>query len=131
MSVAMRLTLLYIVSRMFITFILLVLSGYTKRNLMYDTAFFGVTGTAVMMPCIVLLCFIMKMFGMNWKEGLRYCIIASLAVYFLMNIIILSYFKNDYFLLAMFYGFKNEALIVILLCIVYMFIKWMMNICIK
>ena len=98
---------------------------------MYDTAFFGVTGTAVMMPCIVLLCFIMKMFGMNWKEGLRYCIIASLAVYFLMNIIILSYFKNDYFLLAMFYGFKNEALFVILLCIVYMFIKWMMNICIK
>ena len=84
-----------------------------------------------MMPCIVLLCFIMKMFGMNWKEGLRYCIIASLVVYFLMNIIILSYFKNDYFLLAMFYGFKNEALIVILLCIVYMFIKWMMNICIK
>ena len=131
MSVAMRLTLLYIVSRMFITFILLVLSGYAKRNLMYDTAFFGVAGTAVMMPCIVLLCFIMKMFGMNWKEGLRYCIIASLAVYFLMNIIILSYFKNDYFLLAMFYGFKNEALIVILLCIVYMFIKWMMNICIK
>ena len=131
MSVAMRLTLLYIVSRMFITFILLVLSGYAKRNLMYDTAFFGVTGTAVMMPCIVLLCFIMNMFGMNWKEGLRYCIIASLAVYFLMNIIILSYFKNDYFLLAMFYGFKNEALIVILLCIVYMFIKWMMNICIK
>ena len=98
---------------------------------MYDTAFFGVTGTAVMMPCIVLLCFIMKMFGMNWKEGLRYCIIASLAVYFLMNMIILLYFKNDYFLLAMFYGFKNEALIVILLCIVYMFIKWMMNICIK
>lgn len=131
MSVAMRLTLLYIVSRMFITFILLVLSGVAKRNLMYDTAFFGGTGTAVMMPCIVLLCFIMKMFGMNWKEGLRYCIIASLAVYFLMNIIILSYFKNDYFLLAMFYGFKNEALIVILLCIVYMFIKWMMNICIK
>lgn len=131
MSVAMRLTLLYIVSRMFITFILLVLSGDAKRNLMYDAAFFGVTGTAVMMPCIVLLCFIMKMFGMNWKEGLRYCIIASLAVYFLMNIIILSYFKNDYFLLAMFYGFKNEALIVILLCIVYMFIKWMMNICIK
>lgn len=131
MSVAMRLTLLYIVSRMFITFILLVLSGYAKRNLMYDTTFFGVTGTAVMMPCIVLLCFIMKMFGMNWKEGLRYCIIASLAVYFLMNIIILSYFKNDYFLLAMFYGFKNEALIVILLCFVYMFIKWMMNICIK
>lgn len=131
MSVAMRLTLLYIVSRMFITFILLVLSGVAKRNLMYDAAFFGVTGTAVMMPCIVLLCFIMKMFGMNWKEGLRYCIIASLAVYFLMNIIILLYFKNDYFLLAMFYGFKNEALIVILLCIVYMFIKWMMNICIK
>lgn len=131
MSVAMRLTLLYIVSRMFITFILLVLSGDAKRNLMYDAAFFGVTGTAVMMPCIVLLCFIMKMFGMNWKEGLRYCIIASLAVYFLMNIIILSYFKNDYFLLAMFYGFKNEALIVILLCIVYMFMKWMMNICIK
>ena len=131
MSVAMRLTLLYIVSRMFITFILLVLSGVAKRNLMYDTAFFGVTRTAVMMPCIVLLCFIMKMFGMNWKEGLRYCIIASLAVYFLMNIIILLYFKNDYFLLAMFYGFKNEALFVILLCIVYMFIKWMMNICIK
>ena len=131
MSVAMRLTLLYIVSRMFITFILLVLSGDAKRNLMYDAAFFGVTGTAVMMPCIVLLCFIMKMFGMNWKEGLRYCIIASLAVYFLMNIIILLYFKNDYFLLAMFYGFKNEALFVILLCIVYMFIKWMMNICIK
>lgn len=131
MSVAMRLTLLYIVSRMFITFILLVLSGYAKRNLMYDAAFFGVTGTAVMMPCIVLLCFIMKMFGMNWKEGLRYCIIASLAVYFLMNIIIFLYFKNDYFLLAMFYGFKNEALIVILLFIIYMFIKWMMNICIK
>lgn len=131
MSVAMRLTLLYIVSRMFITFILLVLSGDAKRNLMYDAAFFGVTGTAVMMLCIVLLCFIMKMFGMNWKEGLRYCIIASLAVYFLMNITILSYFKNDYFLLTMFYGFKNEALIVILLCIVYMFIKWMMNICIK
>ena len=131
MSVAMRLTLLYMVSRMFITFILLVLSRDAKRNLMYDTAFFKVTGTAVMMLCIVLLCFIMKMFRMNWKEGLRYCIIASLAVYFLMNIIILLYFKNDYFLLAMFYGFKNEALIVILLCIVYMFIKWMMNICIK
>jgi len=116
---------------MFITFILLVLSGDAKRNLMYDTAFFGVTGTAVMMLCIVLLCFIMKMFGMNWKEGFRYCIIASLAVYFLINIIILSYFKNDYFLLAMFYGFKNEALIVILLCFVYMFIKWMMNMCIR
>ena len=84
-----------------------------------------------MMLCIVLLCFIMKMFRMNWKEGFRYCIIASLAVYSLINIIILSYFKNDYFLLAMFYGFKNEALIVILLCFVYMFIKWMMNICIK
>ena len=48
-----------------------------------------------------------------------------------MNIIILSYFKNDYFLLTMFYGFKNEALIVILLFIIYMFIKWMMNIRIK
>lgn len=131
MSVAMRLTLLYIISRMFITFILLALSGDARRNLMYDTAFFGGTGTAVMMLCIVLLCFIMKMFRMNWKEGFRYCIIASLAVYSLINIIILSYFKNDYFLLAMFYGFKNEALIVILLCFVYMFIKWMMNICIK
>ena len=131
MSVAMRLTLLYIISRMFITFILLALSGDARRNLMYDTAFFGGTGTAVMMLCIVLLCFIMKMFRMNWKEGFRYCIIASLAVYSLINIIILSYFKNDYFLLAMFYGFKNEALIVILLCFVYMFIKWIMNICIK
>ena len=48
-----------------------------------------------------------------------------------MNIIILLYFKDDYFLLSMFYGFKNEALNVILLFIMYMFAKWIMNICIK
>ena len=87
---------------------------------MENTLFFKRMEVMVMVGCFALFCVIMMIFRMDWRKGLGHCMIVSLAVCFWMNIFVLVFRKNDYFLLAMFRGLEQEVLIV-----AFYFIAWL------